>query len=337
MINAIVWELSPTKISDNKKFLISYLRQVYYIHGFHDVYVPTKVFASLNSMFGPYDTFIKRLPVMGKTNEKILENFEKDINHFLWSNKRTDILETGLTSFLGTLAIWLQAKKLKSTVILHLSNPIDSFSRLMHILIGEQRDVIECLADDIEYWFFSHFADFPVECPYFFDFSSTTIDMLQEDAKFIECRKKFIESREKIFEASFEKTRLTQYNRTFLSITNNQKVLFNHLYKKYRKCFIVTTASVAPSKQSWKALKPITSKWKSIGKSFEGAGMCKCEFTPYFTRFDLYPLELFKKIKANSLQNETTTSFRSAYDFGTAIKAEMKLALDNFRKRTELR
>jgi hypothetical protein len=336
MTNAIVWELSPINTSEGKKFLISYIRQVHYIHGFNDIYVPDRVFTSINSMFESYDTFIKRLPSMGKTNENILKNFEKGINHFLWSTKRTDILETGLTAFLATLAIWLQAKKLKATIILPLSKPISNFSRLIHILVGEQREAIECLIDDIEYWFFSHFADFSVEWPYFFDFSSVTIDMLQKDKKFMKCRNNFVESREKIFEVSFKKATLTQFTRTFLSVTNNQKAFFNHLYKKYRKFFITTKASVAPSNQSWKTLKRVTSKWESIGISFEDAGLCKYKFAPYFTRLDLYPLELFKKIKANSL-SETTTSFRSAFNFGTALKAEMKLALDNYRKRIELR
>jgi len=333
MTNAILWEFLPPNNSEDKEFTIAYIRQVHHFQGFQDIFIPKNVFSSLSSIIEPNDKFVKKLPLIGKTDKRILEDFEKSINTLLWSIKKTDIFETGLTSFLVAFAIWVQAKKLKSAIILHLSNPTSNFSRLMHILAGEQRKFVECVADDVESWFFSHFADFPAEWPYFFNFTSSTIDMLEKDPIFLEYQRNFIDSREKFFEVGFEKTNLTEYDKILSRITANQKVLFNHVSKNYREHFIATKASLAPSKENWKALRHLTWKCNSFGKMLEHAEIYGSNFIPYFVRFDFYPFELLKKIKANSLLSERDTAFNSTYSFETALKAEMDFVLNNFRKR----
>lgn len=219
MVNAIILDLALPRYTEETDFAITYLRQMNFFHGFETV-LGTKTVLDTISEFTSVnqEKYLKELRQISRSDSKLVKDFEKKLNLILWQMKRTDIHEAQLTSLLSLYAIWLQAKRLKSLIIQSMSDPTSDFSRLIHILAGEGREFIGLLADDIELWLFSHFADLYVEWPYFLHFPKKVVETFLEDDYFKKIRKQFIGFRTRICRYPVNQLEMNKRARMILKI-----------------------------------------------------------------------------------------------------------------------
>jgi hypothetical protein len=336
MVNAAVWEFLPPKNSEEKESTVAYLRQFHCLQGFQNIFIPRSAFSSICNVIEAEDSYVKMLPMITREDEKTLESLEESLNSLLWKMKKIEVHDSDLTSFLSAFAIWLQAKRLKAVVILPLSNPTSDFSRLIHFLVGERRDYLGNIAEDIELWFFSHFADLDAEWPYFFDFPLSTANALEEDSYFLKYRRRLTEFRGNYLSWSATRKDWTGYGRAFSNMLVIQGLILGHMAKKYGDRVFVRKNSFAPTKENLKAR--VNSRWKChpFGRILKETKMKNESFTPYFMEFDFYPFELLKSIKPTDLLNKKAKPFWYSHAFETVNKAELRTVLSGYRKRIRI-
>lgn len=337
MANALIWEFSPPRSAEEKEFAVAYFRQLHFVQGFQSIFVSKNVFLSISSMVEPEDSYVEPLPKVDEAEKRILENFGKSLDRLLWTTKKKDVLETGLTSLLAAVEVWIQARKLKSAIVLPSSNPTSNCAQLMHLLVGEQTETLASFADDVEYWFFSHFADLTVEWPYFLNFNKSMADILEKDPCFLKHRRDIVELRKNYLTRDITKEILSDYRRTLSNVVVDQRLLIERMSKKHREEIILVKASLAPSLRNLE--KRIHPTWKCdpFGEMFEETDISNGVFTPYYIDFDFYPSELLKSINPFDLLNSKARPFGVSQLFVTACKKEMELAIQNYRKRIGIR
>jgi hypothetical protein len=333
MANALIWEFSPPRSAEEKEFAVAYFRQLHFVQGFQSIFLPKKVFSSIKSIVEPGDSYVKPLPKVAQTEKRILENFGESLDRLLWTIKKTDVFETGLASLLATVEVWVQARKLDSAIVLPSSNPTSNCAQLMHLLVGKQTESLACFVDDVEYWFFSHFADLTVRWPYFLNFNKSAADLLEKDPCFLKHRREIVELRRNYLTRNITKSILIDYKRALSNILVDQRLLIEHMSKKYREEIILMKASVAPSLRNLEKRMHPTWKSDSFGEMLEEIGISNGVFTPYYINFDFYPSELLKSINSFDLLSGKARPFGVSQLFKTGCKKEMELAIQNYRER----
>ena len=334
MVNVVIWEFLPPRSFEEKEFAIAYFRQFHYFQGFRDVFIPQSVFLSVSSVVESEDSYIKTMPMMTEKETRVVEDLEKLLDSLLWKMKKTDVLESGLTSLLAAFAVWLQSRSLSAVVVLPLSDPTGYCSKLVHLLAGDQRDYIGCLAEDVELWFFSHFADFSTEWPYFLNFALSRANKLEKDSCFLRHRKQLVWFRKNYLLRDVTRIDFTEYERALSIMARDQKTLLQYASVEYHEHIVVRKASLAPSTENLKVRTNLRWKCGSFGKMLKDAEMHNGVFSPYFLNFDFYPSELLRSIEpADLLNNDAVPLLRASLSFETGLKAELELALDNYGKR----
>jgi hypothetical protein len=333
MANALIWEFSPPRSAEEKEFAVAYFRQLHFVQGFQSIFLSKNVFSSISSIVEPEDTYVEPLPKVAETEKRILDNFGESLDRLLWTIKKKDVFETGLASLLATVEVWVQAKKLDSAIVLPSSNPTSNCAQLMHLLVGKQTESLASFADDVEYWFFSHFADLTVGWPYFLNFNKSTADLLEKDLCFLKFRRKIVELRRNYLTRDITESILIDYKRTLSNIVVDQRLLIEHMSKRYREEIILMKASLAPSSRNLE--KRMQPSWKSdsFGEMFEEIDINNGVFTPYYINFDFYPSELLKSINPFDWLNSKARPFGVSQLFKAGCKKEMELAIQNYRER----
>lgn len=337
MVNAIILDLAPPRNTEEINFAITYLRQLNFFHGFETVFVPKTVldiiseFTSVNQ-----EKFLKELRQISRSDSKLVKDFEKKLNSILWQMKRTDIHEAQLTSLLSLYAIWLQAKRLKSLIIQSMSNPTSDFSRLIHLLAGEGREFIGLLADDIELWLFSHFADLYVEWPYFLHFPRKVVENFLEDDYFKKIRKQFIGFRTRVCLHPANELEMNKRASMILKMQQYFSWILALAKEKYSEEVIISKASFAISNKLLKTTERKTLNYPELAKFFKGSESVCQDFAPCFVHVKFYPSELLKSAKPYSLLPKSTDSLIYYHMFETAQEAELKLVFSKFRERMKI-
>lgn len=337
MVNAIILDLALPRNTEEINFAITYLRQLNFFHGFETVFVPKTVLDTISEFTSvSQEKYLKELRQISRSDAKLMKDFEKKLNSILWQMKRTDIHEAQLTSLLSLYAIWLQAKRLKSLIIQSMSDPTSDFSRLIHLLAGEGREFISFLADDIELWLFSHFADIYVEWPYFLRFPQKLVEAFLEDDYFKKNRKQFISFRTQVCVHPVNELEMNKRARMISKMQQYFSWILALAKEKYGEEVIISKASLAVSNKTLKATERKTLNYSELTKFFKETNPVTQSFTPYFVHVKFYPSKLLKPVKPYSLLPKSTNALIYYHMFETAQEAELKLVLSKFRERMKI-
>lgn len=331
--NAILWVFPLPKNSEEKEFAIGYLRQLRHIQGFQNIFVPQRIYTSLNSVMKNQDNYIRTLPMKTRKETDMVKSLHGYLDSLLWEMKKTDVQEAQLNSFLEIFEIWLKARSQRAVVIAACSDPAGSFSRLVHLLTSDKRGFIENLADDIELWFFSHYTDIPAKWSYFFQFPPQVAKTLEGDSFILEYRKRLANFRDEYLSGGIESRRLTKYEILLSSMITSQNKFNAYLSTKYHGNMIIGNGPLGPSKQN--LIARICPQWKcqKFGKILEDIEAEERLFSPYFMNLDLYPSELIESIDLSEQQKRNKRPFWITLCSETLHKASLELALSNYRKR----
>jgi len=200
MVNAIVSDLAFSENIEEINFVLSYLRQLHFLQGFERIFLPKAALDAIREWATiEEEKFIEEIGKPAKSENALLKECESRLSSILWKMKRTDIHEAQLSSLLSLYLIWLQAKRQRSVIVQAGFEPTSHFSRLIHLLSGEQREFIGRLADDVELWFLSHFGDLYTEWPFFLSFSKDTVKILQKNDYYRESFGEFKDLRTKTY------------------------------------------------------------------------------------------------------------------------------------------
>lgn len=336
MVNAIILDLDLPRNAEEINFAITYLRQLNFFHGFETIFVP-KVVLDTISDFTPInqEKYLKEIGQISRRDSKLVRDFENKLTSILWRMKRTDIHEAQLSSLLSLYAIWLQAKGLKSLIVQSMSDPTSYFARLIHLLAGEGREFIGYLADDIELWLFSHFADLYVEWPYFLRFPKEAAETFLKDDYFKKMQKQFIDFRTRTCVHPANELETKKRARMISKMQRYFNWILTLAKEKYGKEVIISKASFAISN---KAL--ITTERKALNYSeladFFKERSIEQNFAPCFIHVKFYPSKLLKPVKPYGLLPKSTNSLVYYRMFETAQEAELKLVFSKFRERLKI-
>jgi hypothetical protein len=317
-------------------FAITYLRQLHFLHGFERIFVPKVVLGTI-SEFTQVDgeKYLEKLGQLDDSEDKLVREFENEFTSILWQMKRTDIYEAQLSSLLSLYAIWLQAKRLRSLIVQSLSTPTDSFFRLIHLLAGEQREFIGRLADDIELWLFSHFADLYVEWPYFLSFTKEMVEIFQKDDYYKKSQEQFIDFRTRTCVYPANKFEFRKRAKMISQMLAHFNWIIRSATEKFSKEIIISRASLAVSNVTL-----ITTKKKTLNYSmlaeFREVQLTNRVLVPCFLHIKFYPSELLKSVRPYGLLPEGTNPLVYYSLFENAQEAELKLVLSKLRKRLKI-
>jgi|GEM_PF-3158734 hypothetical protein len=326
--NAIVWELLPPRTAEEREFVVGYFRQLHFLQGLDDILISRDLFNSITNEIQPGDDYIKVLPEATKNEETLCYNFEDNLNSMLWKLKRTDIPESGLSCLLSMVEIWLRARELESVIVMPMSEVINSFTTLVHFLAGEKRDYLSYLADDVELWLFSHFADFYSDWPYFLRFTVPIAATLEEDCNFQQYKEKLMEVRNRCFFAADDRS-ILNYEKLTSKTMIYQKQVNEFLLRNWGENIMIARGSLALSKSNLRTL--INRKWKyGIFETLESENK---PLNPYFLLFRFYPFELLKSIGPTDLSPEKPSFLKAYHYFETYYEAELKFALEKYGRR----
>ena len=129
-----------------------------------------------------------------------------------------------------------------------------------------------------------------------------------------------------------EKRELNVYEKKLANFQINQRQLLCYISQKYRRRIINTEVSLAPSRKNIEILRNPAWKCDSFGRAINKVKRSD-SFTPYFMNFSFYPSELLKSLREPALASAEVNPVAYFRSFEIASKAELKLALVNYRKR----
>lgn len=336
MVNAIVHDLSFSRNPEGTELVAGYLRELHFVHGFETVFIPDTLYAVINAQKNSKEKYLGKLGHLNRNENNTMRECEKKLESILWKMKRTDIDEAHLRSFLSLLSVWLQAIRLKSLVVEPLSSPVNNFSTLTNLLVGDQRDYIGKLADDLELWLFSHFADLYSEWPYFLDFSVRTAESLQEDEGYAKFHSLFMDLRTKSQTYSTHENSLKKREKTLSRMLAYCNFILALAKQKCGKEVIITKSSLAVSNKTLSATGKRNWNYADIARLLWPDNSDSPNFVPCFTHIRLYPLELLKSISPYALlpRNANPLVYYSSFEIGE--EAQLRLALGTFRKRLKI-
>lgn len=338
MVNAIVSDLVFSENIEEINFVLSYLRQLHFLQGFERIFLPKAALDAIRKRATIEEgKFLEEIDKPTKSENALLEECESGLSSILWKMKRTEIHEAQLSSLLSLFSIWLQAKRQRSVIIQAALEPTSHFSRLIHLLAGEQREFIGRLADDLELWFLSHFGDLYTEWPFFLSFSKETAKILLKNDYYRESFGEFKDLRTKtcaypVDEREFRKraimlSEMVTYSHQFLRLAK----------ERYGKEIILCRASLAASNETLIGTAKEAWNYPVMARFFkEEPKKADQTFLPFFAHIKYYPLRLLRSIKPYGLLTKNTNPLVYYSLFETAQEAELKLVLSKFKKRLKI-
>jgi len=338
MVNAIVSDLVFSENIEEINFVLSYLRQLHFLQGFERIFLPKATLYAIREWATiEVEKFLEEIDKPTKRENALLKECESGLSSILWKMKRTDIHEAQLSSLLSLYSIWMQAKGQRSVIIQAALEPTNPFSRLIHLLAGEQREFIGRLADDIELWFLSHFADLYTEWPFFLNFSRETAKILQKNDYYRESFRKFKDLRTKTCAHPVNEREFAKRAKMLSEMVTYSHQILRRAKERHGKEIILCKASLAVSNETLIGTAKETWKYPEMARFFkEEAKTADQTFLPCFAHIKYYPLRLLKSIKPYGLLTKNTNPLVYYSMFETAQEAELKLVLSEFKKRLKI-
>lgn len=337
MVNAIILDLDLPRNTEEINFAITYFRQLNFFHGFETIFAPKVVLDTISKFTSiSLEKYLKELGQISRSDSKLAKDFEKKLNSILWQMKRTDIHEAQLSSLLSLYTIWLQATRLKSLIIQSMSDPTSHFSRLIHLLAGEDREFIGPLADDIELWLFSHFADLYVEWPYFLRFPKEVTKTFLKDDYFKRVQKQFIDFRTRTCAYPANELEMNKRARMISKMQHYFNWILTLAKEKYGEEVIISKASLAVSNKTLRATERKALNYSELARFLKETKLSNQNFAPYFIHVKFYPSKLLKPVKPYGLLPKSTNSLVYYHMFETAQEAEFRLVFSKFRERMKI-
>ena len=336
MVNAIVYDLSFSRNIEGIELAVGYLRQLHFVHGFETVFIPSTLHAVVNSQKNKKEKYLRELRGLNRNENNAMKECEEKLQSILWKMKRTDIDESHLRPFLSLVSVWLQAIRLRSVVVEPVCSPVNSFSALICLLVGDQRDYIGKLAEDVELWLFSHFADLYSEWPFFLDFSVQTADSVQEDEGYAKFQRLFMGLRTKSQIYSTHESPLKERSKTLSRMLAYCNFILALAKQKYGKEVIITRSSLAVSNKTLSATRKRTLNYADLAHLLWQDNSDRPTFVPCFAHIKLHPLELLKSIRPYGLLPRKVNPLVYYGSFEMSEEAQLELALSAFRKRLKI-
>ena len=333
MVNALLWDLPSTLYNpEETNLVVEYVQQIHFLHGFETIFVSENIYDRIAAR-RPYENdYLRKLPNFQNSLYKLLEKVKHELDSILWNLKKIDHIEAQLNSFVSLYSKWVHALSLEAVVVLPMMVPTSSVSHFFHILVSDKRDFIGHLADDLELWLLSRFANVPIRWPYYLNFSeqikenlSTQFDLDQfKDLRTEICKypttKQEEQTRKKLLREALE------FNKSIMefSMTN------------YPDSIVLTRSAIGVSNENLLASERLNWHHPKLMKILQEPILNSKGFVPCFVPDKLYSLELIRRIQPLS-------SLRDAIDPLKYAVAELlcdknvDFALENFKKRLDIK
>lgn len=330
MVNALLSYL-PATVYEAKEIdmAIGYIRQLHFVHGYETIFLPEGAFRKLQTRIPRENEYVKKLPQRHKSDDKLVKEAGEILDRILWSLKKTDHVDAQLDSFLDIFSTWIRALSLKAVVVLPMARAIDSLSHFFHILVSDQRDFIGNLADDLELWLFSRFADVPIQWPYYLDFSNEIKETLLTRFDFDQ----FKDLRTAICKSSVGKGLRVERENMLLGGAEFVGSILEFAKTFHRDKIIITQSAIGASNDSILAFKELNWHHPSLMQVLEEPILNDENFASCFMIDRFYSSEFIKKMQPFGSLKSAMNPLVYYASFELACDKEVGLALENFRER----
>jgi len=330
MVNAILW--SPASALNNVEetgLVIRYIQQLHSFHGFDTIFVPEDTYSRIRKKETYRMDYLRRLPNPPNRSDELIAEIRCRLDSILWELKRTDHIEAQLTSFISLYSKWIHARLLEAVVVLPMTSPTSPVSRFFHTLTGDQREFIKHLADDLELWFLSRFADIRIRWPHFLDFPEEIEEIIS--ARFDLDKLKHL--RTEICEYPTGKQEEQTRKKLLQEALELNGLIMEFATKNYRGITILTQSAIGVSNRNLLAFERLNWHYSELMKILQEPFPSSKRFLPCFIPDKLYSLEVVRKIEPlNSLQ-DATNPLEYYATFELVHDKNVDLALKSFERR----
>jgi len=289
MPNVLIPNLPRQTTEAEKDYILRYLQQLHFVRGYDTIYLVRNIVDEKNT---PLD-YVKVFPE--QFEEEVyssIEAMKEKIDRMLWCLKKTDHMEAGLTPFLSLYSLWLRAKLANAFVLFSGLSLVSPVIHLCQVLTNERRDFIGNLAEDIELWFFSHFADVRVHWPFFLSFSNENRKALEKQIDFED----FHQLLNQLFIYPRSTAEWNDRAKTIARVRDYAKLILISSKKQFRSEIVVTTTPIVPRNSTLRSFEQLTWNYSTFAKQIKMITRKENRFTPYFGVDALYPRELIVKM-----------------------------------------
>jgi len=334
MVNALLWGFPSTlDIGEEIDLAFQYFEQLHFLHGFETIFMAEDTFNCIRKEKPKINDYLRKLPNSRNSQGKLLEKIKHELDSILWELKKTDYTEAQLHSFVSIYSKWLHALPLKAVVVLPMMVPTGSVSHFFHLLVGGKRDFIGPLADDLELWFLSRFADVSFRWPYYLNLSKQMKEVLSTQFDFAQ----FKDLRTKI--CMYPTSNQEKQGRSELL---RQAQEFNRLITEfsttnYPDNIVFTRSAIGVSNENLLAFERLNWHYPKLMKILQGPPLNNKGFVSCFVADKLYSLELMHRIKPLGSLEHTTNPLNYYATFELICDRNMDLALENFKKRLDIK
>lgn len=325
MVNVLVPDLPSSVTEAEISQIIQYLRQLHSIRGFEKIYVSETNILNKISL-----EYVRELPSQIEDEVKnSTRNMVSELDSILWDIKKTDHREANLSPFVFLYSLWLKAKSIKAVVIfsrLHILSPI---LYLCQILTNSRRDYIGNLAEDIELWFFSHFADFEVQVPFFFNVTQEIEDSFRKYAGI----SKLKETLDFLCNYPNSANEWKNRNKALIKLMEYTESISQYAKNAYKWLVMFAPFPITLTNGVMKAPELIPWNYPTLKELLKDKPMRENNFNPYFIQDTIYPKELLQKVALAKEIPPEKASFFKLLQSEVASYRTIELARHKFLKR----
>lgn len=327
MVNALLWDLPSTFY--NLDLMIGYVQQIHLLHGFETIFVSESIHDRIVGR-KPYTTsYLRQLPNFDDRQDRLLERIKHELDSILWNLKKTDHTEAQLGSFLSLYSKWLHALSLEAVVVLPMMAPTSASSHFFHILVSDKRDFIGHLADDLELWLLSRFADVAIRWPYYLDFSREIKENLLAQFDFDQFRNLRTEICKCPTNKQEEKTR----NKLLWKAMEFNRSMIEFSTTNYPDKVVLTRSAIGVSNENLLAFARLNRHYPKLTEILQEPILSNKGFVPCFVPDKLYSFELVQRIQPLKSLRNTINVLNYYAAFELACDKDVDLALKIFGKR----
>lgn len=290
MPNALIPDLNMQMTESERDYVLRYLQQLHFIHGYSTIFLTHEIVDKGEVSLDYVKVFPERFKEEVCTFSEAMKN---EIDEILWNTKKTDYMEANLAPFVSLYSLWLGAALTKAFVLFSRLSLISPVIHLCQVLADQRRDFLGGLAEDIELWFFSHFADVQVQWPFFLCFSEQNIRILEKQIDI----KDFHPLLNQMCIYPHSNAEWNQRTKIIAKARNYAKLILVSSKKLFRSETVATKTPIAPSNNTLRSFEQLTWNFSTFAEQANKIIRKGNRFTPCFAVDALYPRELIAKMR----------------------------------------
>jgi hypothetical protein len=288
MVNALIPDL-PFIAKTEIDHIIQYLSQLHFLRGFETIYVYEKSLVNEISL-----SYVKEFPEQfERDSNNLIGMIIEELDSILWNMKKTDHMEANLTPFISLCSLWLKARSIRAAVIFSRLHPSSPVLYLSQVLTNARRNFIGNLAEDVELWFFSHFADVHIQVPFFTNFPHEIQDFFQRQIDINE----LYELLNDLCKYPTSEYEWKKRSEILSKVINYGKLILRQAQRKYENQIVITSFPIALSNESLRAFEQLPWNYPALMALLQNILLQNDRFNPYFILDSVYPRELLQKFK----------------------------------------